>query len=1249
MTRTRKSKLIIALMTVVLALSVLFGLVAWRNQKPTVEASAAESVNVTQVQFRTDPNGAWLFLRMEGQTDYTTPNQWHGPEEVTSNVLDNVTVYFLNGTYSLRELWRGDAFGTYVWGETDSLVFPMKEGFYANQGVGVKIDAGTEMYMIDGANKVTATSRSFWSNGTGDNQVIGNYTDGFQTIATTISKIHIRGAESDIHLMIGLGAGNDWDGKGEAICTQAQGEDGSNDYALNYWMNVYLANFTSKIKLHLKESNTWVNYGSIIRRDQGAQMAFIYNGWGESGGIMRLKIDNAYNGTTVDKVLFEEGCELPSYEFNGKPIAHTVHVLDKAYLFESGDMSTPHWAVNWTASDVCKVTFNGGNAAYVKPGDAVAFPTALSETKPDDDNGSYIYNWFLNGEKYDFTAPVTQDINLTSDGSFTLVPRMNTLTYLNEDGSTYATERYSKDTIMTLLATPEKVGYDGVWKTLDGESAPTAMPDGDLTLQVVYTKNFYVRQVQFRTSGGAWFFLRFNSTDYTAANKQQAASFVDGTNLLDKVTVYFDDGIYSLREIWDGATIMTYLWGDDDTLCFKLKESFVANKGFGARIDAGTEIPMENSVVTTDVSRTFWTEAEGDRGTDFGIGHFVDGYEEIETTVDGVFMDGRLIIDLGEGNDWAGKGQALPTQAQDENGSTTHASAHWHIMYLANFKTKIKLHVQETDTWVNLGDVMDLMENAGSPQWMFIFNGWNNVDGILRISINHELYNGITVDKVVLEKGCQLPSYNATAGAGHILHVLTEDYIFGNANMDSAVALDWTRQHVVTFDGANAVYVDHNATVAYPTDLSGNKDATAEYTYVYNWFVNGALYDFSTPITGNIDIVSDGTYTEIPNEYKVTYYALDGVTVLYEDVFAYGEALTVRAAESIEGYVDCSWNYSEAGDVPSTMPAKDISFTVQGTAKTYTLTIGEETLIVTYAQAIGQLPAVPEEEGYSGVWTIDGEAISADYIWLFDADKAAEAYYTANSYVLTFGEGETLVVTYGEAIGQLPAVPEREHYVGAWAVDGTELNADMVWPYASDKTAEAVYTAVNYTVTFDGKNATEYAYGSKVAKPADPVKEATAETVYTFDAWYVGDAKWNFDTDVVGGDTALVAKFTEEARKYTVTFVIEGHTLTLAPVEVAYGETVDLNSLFTEEQVAGYTYSVTVNGVEKASIKVVADVTVSITFTAKTDVPAASDSSANNGGILSKLGCSGVVGGLSMAVVTLTLAGAVLLCKRKED
>ncbi len=85
-------------------------------------------------------------------------------------------------------------------------------------------------------------------------------------------------------------------------------------------------------------------------------------------------------------------------------------------------------------------------------------------------------------------------------------------------------------------------------------------------------------------------------------------------------------------------------------------------------------------------------------------------------------------------------------------------------------------------------------------------------------------------------------------------------------------------------------------------------------------------------------------------------------------------------------------------------------------------------------------------------------------------------------------------------------------------------------------TANFTETIRKYTVKIGDGEATEAEYGSLLEKPeTDPTKEPTVSTVYTFDGWYNGEAKWNFETDTVTGNVTLVAKFDESKRVYKVT------------------------------------------------------------------------------------------------------------------
>ena len=66
--------------------------------------------------------------------------------------------------------------------------------------------------------------------------------------------------------------------------------------------------------------------------------------------------------------------------------------------------------------------------------------------------------------------------------------------------------------------------------------------------------------------------------------------------------------------------------------------------------------------------------------------------------------------------------------------------------------------------------------------------------------------------------------------------------------------------------------------------------------------------------------------------------------------------------------------------------------------QTYTLSFDglDDTLTVVDNQPIGTLPLVPEKNGYTGVWQIDGETITAETVYNYGANKTAVAVYTQN-------------------------------------------------------------------------------------------------------------------------------------------------------------------------------------------------------------------------------------------------------------
>lgn len=203
----------------------------------------------------------------------------------------------------------------------------------------------------------------------------------------------------------------------------------------------------------------------------------------------------------------------------------------------------------------------------------------------------------------------------------------------------------------------------------------------------------------------------------------------------------------------------------------------------------------------------------------------------------------------------------------------------------------------------------------------------------------------------------------------------------------------------------------------------------------------------------------------------------------------------------------------------------NVELTAEYTAKTYVLTIGETTLPVTYDKAVGELPEIPAQTGKTGVWKIDDDVITADTVWNYTEDKTAMASYTPNTYVLTIGE-TTLPVTYGEAMGELPAcngsVPEG--YEAIWVIDGTPLTAETVWNYTENKTAEVGRKVITYTVTFkvDGVEVGRATYTVENKEITKPDINDFAKDGYT--------AEWE-NVELDHGDKVINAVYTKIEKK----------------------------------------------------------------------------------------------------------------------
>ena len=268
-------------------------------------------------------------------------------------------------------------------------------------------------------------------------------------------------------------------------------------------------------------------------------------------------------------------------------------------------------------------------------------------------------------------------------------------------------------------------------------------------------------------------------------------------------------------------------------------------------------------------------------------------------------------------------------------------------------------------------------------------------------------------------------------------------------------------------------------------------------------------------------------------------WAIDGQAITADSIYTYGENKTATAVYTAKNYT--------------------LSFEKDGA------NVGS--LTATYDQAIGELPVLENKDHLFGVWTIDGEEITADTVWNFTEDKTAVAEYVEKNYVLTFGEGDdaqSVDITYGVAIGDLPAIAEKTGYTGAWMVGEDVLTAETVWTYNENKTAKVVYTANSYTLTFgeaEDAETKEVTYDAVIGElPAVTEKEGYSGVWAIDEAEITAETVWTYAED-------KTAKVAYTVNKYNVTFDGEN------AVEYEYGSLITKPADPTKEATNAVVYT----------------------------------------------------------------------------
>lgn len=180
-----------------------------------------------------------------------------------------------------------------------------------------------------------------------------------------------------------------------------------------------------------------------------------------------------------------------------------------------------------------------------------------------------------------------------------------------------------------------------------------------------------------------------------------------------------------------------------------------------------------------------------------------------------------------------------------------------------------------------------------------------------------------------------------------------------------------------------------------------------------------------------------------------------------------------------DGYVFHSWLLGEEEYDFSTKVTSDVTLTPHWLeVKDHVVTFESlhETEIKSQSLSDGEKISTPrglEKVGYE----FDGWYFE-NVKWDFDTTLTSThsqninlvAKWVACEYELSFDENgvDSIVVTYGEPIGQLPQLSYlASNKVGNWSIDGKEINAETIWMFDENKQANSMYFVDMLSQTLD--------------------------------------------------------------------------------------------------------------------------------------------------------------------------------------
>ena len=351
---------------------------------------------------------------------------------------------------------------------------------------------------------------------------------------------------------------------------------------------------------------------------------------------------------------------------------------------------------------------------------------------------------------------------------------------------------------------------------------------------------------------------------------------------------------------------------------------------------------------------------------------------------------------------------------------------------------------------------------------------------------------------------------------------------------DITLVARWTLYtYQVTFDTAGGSEAAPG-TVAHGAKAKAPTGVTREGYDLVGWYLGDRLYDFTTPVTGDITLTARWQI----RTYTVRFDTAGGTAAAPASP-AHGETVTAPGNVTREGYNFVGWYLGDAAYDFATPVTGNLTLTARWQIKTFTVRfvdtdgteLGRETVEWGKGATAPAAPEPAENMLFTG-WDKDFDRVTEDLtVTATYAKKISVRFETEAGELLG-----TLYVPQGSGVTAPDiSAPGEQYELDGYFVGGERY--DLATPVASDLTVVVRWKIRTFTVRFDPAGGDErepqtIEWGGTVTKPEDPTR-----TYFRFGGWQLNGEAYDFTTPVKS-DMTLKAYWINI--RYRVTFDSDG-------------------------------------------------------------------------------------------------------------